>query len=806
MLKNYLKIVLRTLRRHPGYSAINVAGFAVGIAACLLIVLYVQDELLFDRYHANADRIYRVVEHRVDEDHHEAYTAAPLGPALVADLPEIVDAGRMWSGWRLTVKKEAEGIIMRNYYFADPGLIRIFDFDVLGGDPEAALDRPNGVVLTETTAHRLFGDEDPVGKSLEVQAEDFPEFAEGGFEVGAVIDDLPHNTHLDFDMLISTSTLQRFDFMVESFDAWDASFITTYVLAESGSSLPALNDKVAALNKNYRGDEIARERQAYLQPLKNVHFFSSHIQFERNKAEGRLTYVYLFAFIALIILLIACFNYTNMATARSVKRAKEVGLRKVAGARRIQLVRQFLAESFLTVMLAMILAIALVGLVLPAFNQLLGTSLRFSWTENPAIWFGLFSISMIVGLAAGGYPAFFLARYKPAAVLKGTVGGGASRMRQILVSIQFALSIALIAATLIVQRQLDFTSSKRLGFEPTNLVAIDINHDDIQTNFQTVKTELLRNASILNVTVSSRVPGDWKNFRQIEVRRPSDAELQPAFFNGVDTDFLSTYRIALSEGRNFDPALSSDSTALLLNETAARQFFPATSPIGQSLDIPNYEFQGSVVGVVKDFHIHSLHRQIEPLVMGFMPSGGRHAVHGIDYFTLRIDEADFDETLAFVKEVHARFDPINPTEYGFLSEWWHGLYAEDTRIGRVFGIGAGLAILIACIGLMGLAAFTAEQRTKEIGVRKVMGASVPNIVALLAKDFLKLVGLAFIVAAPLAYFGMQQWLEGFAYHVSLGMGVFAAVAVLVAVIAGLAVSYQSVKAATGDPVEALRYE
>ena len=796
------------MRRHPGYSAINIVGFAVGIAACLLIVLYVQDELLFDRYHENTDRIYRIVEHRTDEEHHEAYTAAPMGPAMVEELPEVVDMGRLWSGWRLTVKKDDAAIIMRNYSFADPGLIRMFDFDVLGGDPVAALERPNGVVLTESTARRLFGDVDPVGQPIDVEAEDFPEFAEGGFEVGAVIGDLPHNTHLDFEMLISLSTLRRFDFMAESLVAWDASFITTYVLAAAGASPEVLKQKIAGLNRQHRGDQLGEERQAYLQPLKEVHFFSSHIQFEANRAEGRLTYVYLFTFITLVILSIACFNYMNMATARSVKRAKEIGLRKVVGARRRQLVGQLLAESFVTVTFAMLLALIVVWSVLPSFNELLGTSLALKWSENATIWIGLVTIALVVSGASGSYPAFFLVRYQPAEVLKGTIAGGASRIRQVLVSVQFALSIAMIAATFVVHKQLTYTQTKQLGFEPENLVAIDINHDDVQTNYQTVKNELLKIPSVQSVTVSSRVPGDWKNFKLIDVRKPSETDdaLKSAYFNGVDTDFLSTFRMELAAGRNFEPTLTTDSTSLLLNETAARFFFPDQSPIGQTLVIPNYEFEGRIVGVVKDFHIHSLRRRIEPLVMGLMPPGGRHPVHGIDYFTMRIDGSDIESTRASIDAVHARFDPINPTEYGFLDEWWEGLYNEDTRIGRVFGIGAGLAILIACIGLMGLAAFSAEQRTKEIGVRKVMGASVGGIVALLSKDYLKLVGLAFIVATPLVYIGMTQWLESFAYHVSLGIGVFVAVAGLVAIVAGLTVSFQSIKAALADPVEALRYE
>jgi putative ABC transport system permease protein len=365
----------------------------------------------------------------------------------------------------------------------------------------------------------------------------------------------------------------------------------------------------------------------------------------------------------------------------------------------------------------------------------------------------------------------------------------------------------MIVATLVVFQQLDYARHKKLGFNQDQLVVIDINHDDVQTNFLNIKNEFLRHAAVRGVTVSSRVPGDWKSFRRIRAVKEGQAETeaQQMFFNGVDEDFLGVYEIDLVQGRNFSRAMATDSTAVILNETAARALF-ADSPIGQTIRVPAFNFTGHVIGVVRDFHFHSLHDKIEPMVMGFMPAGGRHAVHGIDYFSLRIAAENVQETIDFITKVHGQFDAVNPIEHAFLNQWWIDLYNRDERLGRIFGISAGLAILIACVGLFGLAAFMAEQRTKEIGVRKVLGASISSLVVLLSKDFTRFVLLGLLVATPLAYFTMDKWLQNFAYRIDIGWWVFALAGGLALVIALATVSTQAIKAAMANPVEALRYE
>ncbi|RIK74854.1 hypothetical protein DCC62_14505 [candidate division KSB1 bacterium] len=470
---------------------------------------------------------------------------------------------------------------------------------------------------------------------------------------------------------------------------------------------------------------------------------------------------------------------------------------------------QFLTESILSAVIAFLLAIGLVEAMLPSFNALAGANLSLRLADNTSVFLGLLGLVLLIGIVAGSYPAFYLSRLAPAAVLKGELKAGAqrSRLRQSLVVAQFALSILMIVATLVVFQQLDYVRHKQLGFNQDQLVVIDINHDDVQSNFLTIKNEFKRHAAVRGATVSSRVPGDWKYFRRIRAVREGQAETeaQQLYFNGIDEDFIGVYEIDLVQGRNFSRALATDSTAVILNETAARALF-ADSPVGQAIRVPAFNFTGQVIGVVRDFHFHSLHGKIEPMVMGFMPAGGRHAVHGIDYFSLRIAAENVQESIDFITKVHAQFDAINPIEYAFLNHWWIDLYTRDERLGRIFGIAAGLAILIACVGLFGLAAFMAEQRTKEIGVRKVLGASISSLVMLLSKDFTRFVLLGLLAATPLAYFVMNKWLQNFAYRIEIGWWVFLLAGVMAMLIALATVCTQAIKAALANPVESLRYE
>lgn len=812
MFKNYFKIAWRNIRNQKLYALINIFGLATGIACCLLILLHVQDELSFDAFHEKADRIYRVVETRSQADQNEfrtTYLMGAVGPAMVSELPEVTEAVRLFRGWRLTIKNAEPGLIMRDYFLADPSFFNLFDFKLTSGDAQSALVEPNSVVLSAPLAKKLFGEEDPTGKFLKIEAEDFPEFGEPPFKVTGVLQELPYNSHLQFELLMSMSTIDRFDDFKNYANSWNAGFAITYLLTDETASLAKLDAHLEELNKEHRSEEIASARKLSLQPFKDIHFYSAHIQGEYNSHEGELTYVYIFAAIAFFILLIASINYMNLATARSMRRAKEVGLRKVVGAARKQLVLQFLGESILTTFVAMLVAIGLIELVLPFAPDVAGKSLSLQNHLSGPLLIVLLALVVLIGMISGAYPAFYLARYKAIPVLKGTArtGFGEAILRRVLVVTQFSLSIIMIAATLVVYNQLDFMRSKNLGYDQERLAVIDINHDDVQRNFLTVKAELQRHPNVQSIAVSSRVPGDWKNFRGINVVKAGapESETTPMNFNGVDDDFLQTYKIELVQGRNFSRQLASDSTAIILNETAAKQLFSG-SPLDEVIEVPDRNFTGHVVGVVKDFHYHSLHQKIDPMVLGFMPASGRHPLHGIDYFTVRLGSGNLQETIDYLTQVHSQFDPVNPIELAFLEDWLLVSYQKDERVGNLFGLAAGLAIVIACIGLLGLASFMAEQRTKEIGVRKVLGATVANVATLLSKDFVKFVLLANLIAWPVVWFAMNKWLENFAYRIGIAWWIFLLAGGVALVIALLTVSTQAIRAALANPAEALRYE
>ena len=802
MLKNYLKIALRNLRREPGYAFINIVGLSVGLACFLLILLYIQDERSFDGHHEKADRIFRVVEARATPEggeRHLAYTMGPLAPTLMRDFPEVTRAvhmlGRNGVG-RRTMQYGPNRFYENDYLFTDPAIFEVFDFEWLSGDARTALNEPHTVVLTETGARKYFGEEDPLGKILGLE-----QF--GDVRVTGVLRDPSPQSHLQFSMLISLDTIRAHERWLAWMQTWRTAGFLTYLVLADDASPEAVEAKLLPLLRQYR-DEEELTRIPSLQALADIHFRSTHIDLERNHAEGDIAYLYIFSAIALFILLIACINYMNMATARSMRRAREVGMRKVVGAHRRQLVRQFLTESMLTTLVALGLSLGLMWLILPAFNNLAGKALTFGLLLEGPFLLSLVALVLAVGAAAGSYPALYLSMFRPAQVLMGSgeVGRGARRLRRTLVVTQFALSIIMIVATVVVYEQLGYVQTKRLGFNKDHLVVIDINSSDVRGNWQTIKQELAQVSAVRAVSTSSRVPGEWKNLVRVEVvpEGAPDTDRLTMTFIGIDEDFLDTYEIDLRQGRNFSADFA-DSSAVLLNETAAR-LLGIDTPAGQPIRIPDAPFEGQVVGIVSDFHFRSLHEQIGPLVLGFWSN----PIQLIDYFTTRVAGGDLPATINQLRAVHERFDPSHPFEYNFLDQRLGDFYENEHRVGTLFAIAALLAVVIACLGLFGLASFTAEQRTKEIGVRKVLGASVGSVVVLLSKDFLKLVALAFVVAVPLAYFAMDRWLNDFAYRIEISWPIFLMAGLAALGIAMITVSYQAVRAALANPVESLRYE
>ena len=801
MLKNHWRMALRSVRKHRGYAAINVIGLSLGIACCILLLLYVRDEVRFDAFHTQADRIYRVVEDRNGE--HVANTAGALAPALQGTYVEATHAVRLKPFIKIAAAYNDTRLLDFDYLLAEPSFFEVFNFELLRGDPQAALTEPNTAVVTESFARKLFGDIDPYGQT-------YTAGFWGDVTVTGVLRDPPYNSHLQFSQLLSFATLAPYETYMGT-ASWDSEGFITYVVLKEGDAA-GLEEDIRSLISARSPEATEAGRQLYLQPLRAIHFGSEHIAFERNAHEGERAYLYIFAAIAFLIALIACINYMNLATAQSLSRAREIGMRKVVGARRGQLISQFLHESVLLALIALALALVLVRTSLPVINGLAGKAL--SLQGNGTFWLSLVGVAVLVGVAAGSYPAFYLSRLRPTLVLKShrITGKGRSFLRSSLVVVQFVLSLAIMIGTLVLSEQLGYIQGKHLGFNQTHLLVMHVDDEVVENGVRPLKQALRQRAAIRQAAASTSVPGDWMDAATLRVAPVGEAATATleARYIGIDEDFLETYDIALIDGRNFSETVALDTAALLINEAAARML-GWTAPVGRELRATqigfgegrrDVDFQGSVVGVVKDFHVESLHEEIKPMVLGHWARG----IQSVEYFSVRISGEQIPATLAFLQQVHNTFDPANPIQYHFMDDRLRNFYEADQRARRVFGIAAALALLIACLGLFGLAAFSAQRRTKVIGVRKVLGSTVLSLVILLVRHFVKLVALAFVVAAPLAYLIMDHWLTGFAYRIEISGWTFLPAGLVALLVTLFTVSYHAIRAATADPVKSLRYE
>lgn len=810
MLKNYLTIALRNLRKHKGYSFLNLAGLALGMTCCLLIMLYVQDELSYDRFHPKAERIYRVtLDAGVGGQFIKAAnTAAPMAATLVAETPEVESATRFWRGGRVLVSYENNRFYEENFLWADSSVFAVFGFPLLQGDARTALTEPNTVVLTAQTAKKYFGAENPVGKVLRYDNR-------LDLKITGVLQDVPRNTHLRFDFLGAMITRQESQSPV-----WISNNYYTYLLLREGATPQQLEAKFPALVKKYVAPQIERaigknfdEAVAagakwgyFLQSVASIYLHSKDLQYEIGVTSDA-KYVYILGAIAAFILLIACINFMNLATARASKRAKEVGLRKVLGSVRTQLVKQFLGESILLAAMAMLVALTLVELLLPKFNLLADKALSLNPGNSVMVLATLGGIVLIAGVLAGLYPAFVLSAFQPVAVLKGALRGGAKNpwLRSVLVVAQFAISIVLLVGTGVVFEQLRFMREKNLGFQKEQAVLLPIETAAGQAKFESLRGELLRHPHVVAVAASSSVPGRifGDNAHHLEGAPPEIVySLQTLW---ISFEYLNMMDIPLVAGRDFSRNFPTDSTsAFIINETAARHMgFTPESAVGKRLTelggTPEENDTRTIVGVIKDFHFESLHLQIKPMVLSINP-------RQFGNISVRIRPENISATIGFLQEQWQAFEPGYPWRYTFLDEDFGRLFQREERLSQIFGMFTVLAVFIACLGLFGLASFIAEQRTKEIGVRKVLGATAQSVVMLLSKEFTKLVGLAFVIAAPIAYFMMRNWLQDFAYRTTLSPLLFLGAGVLALVIAWLTVSYQAFKAALTNPAEALRCE
>lgn len=799
MFKNILKLALRNSWRHRVYSTINLVGLAIGVACFTLIMLWVQDELSYDRFHQNADRIVRVAQ--VDaEDPGQGLcrVGAPWGPALQAAFPEIKDYVRF-----RFVSRPLVSIGDKQYYeseglYTDSTFFEVFSYSILQGNHNTPLDDPGAIVLTEKLAKKYFGNEDPIGQVLTLDGHE-------DRVITAIMQDVPEQSHMHFDFLLPFSSYDKWDL-----NEWEVGNFHVYLLLQPQVDPVALAGKIHQFAAEREDDNLEGAR-IILQPLNKIHLHSNlQREFEAN---GDSTSVALFSIVALFILAIACINFINLTTARSATRAKEIAVRKVVGSQRTDLIWQFLGESVFLSVLAVVLAVGIVQLALPYFRELCGKTLVAGPLNHPGLFLVLLTTGLLAGLVSGAYPAFLLSTFRPITILRGrnplsANGASGNWLRKGLVVLQFGISIALIVGTLVVYRQLGFISNTRLGYEQEQVLVMRIDGSKVLSSIPTFRAELLKNPNILRVSATSNMMGggDWGMSFAYQGEHGKE-DLNARVFI-IDENFVETMRMEIAQGRDFSSKFSQDATAsILLNETAAKAL-PWDDPIGKVMQLPTGEhdesgewghYDGKIVGVVKDFHFRSLHEQIKPMIMFGKPEW-------FSYLCLRVRPESLRQTMTFLEDVWRRFEPARPLDTFFLEERFDEMYKADLRFGQTFTVFAVLAIFIACLGLFGLASFVTEQRTKEIGIRKVLGASAGNIVIQLSRDFTKWVVLANFLAWPIAWLVMQNWLQGFAYRIQLGPDLFLISGLLALLVAFATVCYQSVRASLADPVVSLRYE
>lgn len=834
MLRNYLKLTWRNINRNRLSSAINIGGLTIGLACVILIGLYVKDELSYDKFFPDAARIYRVNTHeKVGSNEFTAgHTPPPAAKALADQFPEIESYTRIFMPGdqlvRYTINNENHSITDKHMLAVDSNFLQFFGYPLLEGDRNTCLNGPNSIVLTQSAARRYFGETSPLGKNLLLDGYNTP------FAVTAVLKDLPEQSSLQFEVLLPVQAMP----LVKHFSwSWIWLQMGSYVKLKPGitdmplvirnieAGIPGMIRVQAASAFSRIGqpiEDFIRKGNQYgiqLQPLTAVHLYSANIG-TRYFPQGDIKYVYIFSAIALIIILLACVNFMNLATAQSARRAREVGIRKVLGSERKQLMIQFLGEALVYTLLAAVLAFALASAALPAFNGLSGKSLNLSAFFDLSGIIGLLVLVLLTAALAGSYPAIYLTSFSPATVMKGRPGGKDPAhgffTRNTLVVFQFTISMVLVNCTVIVYKQMLFEQSKDLGFEKGNLVVLsgaeklgNQGAGILGNREEAFRQELLRLPEVVGATISTGLPAMSSFFE--DTYAPQEAANTPTAGDRredltsfiVDEDFIPTLKMEMAAGRNFSKSFS-DSPSVILNSAAA-MLMGWKDPIGKHIVYPggdNTRF--TVIGVVKDFHFESLRNVITPFALFYTTSKTYSLKES--YLAVRITSGDPAKAIAAIRHLWKEFSPDTPFEYSFLDAEYDALYKSDTTIGKVFGAFTLLSLVVACLGLLGLALYTAERRTKEIGIRKVLGASVPHVVTMLSTEFLKLVGLAALIAVPVAWYAMYTWLQDFAYRTTLDWWIFVVTAVASTLVALATVSFQSVKAGLANPINSLRSE
>lgn len=791
MLTNYLKIALRNLYRYKGFSFIAISGLMLGMTCCLAIFLFVRDELSYDQYHQKKENIYRLATNFGDS--YGAYEGiakvhGPWGPTAAQELPQVENMTRFVPAGQNLFQKGENRFYETKGFIADSTVFDVFDFKFVAGKPSSSLTQPDAIVITESMANKYFGSQNAIGQTLTIENN-------REVSVTGVIKNVPLNSHFTFDYLLPMVGYNHPQ--KDSWEQWNQFY--TYLLLRPDADPTSVANRFHDLLGNHLSKESAESFHPFLQPLTSIHLHSN--LFREINANSDITYVYVFAAIGLLVLVISSINFINLTTARALTRMKEVGVRKSTGALRSQLTLQYLSETVVITFVALILALGLLAIGLPPFNGLIGKQLTLSLLIESQFIGVAVGICLVVGLLSGSYPALYLSRLKPSEVLKGKTKTGTRQVvLQGLVVLQFAISIFLIVAAITIYRQLEFIQSKKLGFNPSELITIPIQSGVLREKSETVKNELLKRSAIESVSISGGQPGgsDWGIPVQPEGVDPDQAPSSRVL--AVDSEFVPTFEMELSSGRNFSKDIASDTAAYLINEEAARQL-GWDNPLSKTISMPAVgRVAGPVVGVVKDFHFRSLKEKIGPVVLFIPPT------NWFSMYTVRVRSEQMEDGIEGINKVFSQFDPAHPLTYSFFDESYGQLYDAERRLGKLVGLFTGIGIFVACLGLFSLAAFMIEQRTKEIGVRKVMGASAQSISYMLTSDLIKLVLTGFLIAAPIGYYVMQNWLGNFQYKIDLSPSLFLITGLSALAVSGITIGYKVLRAGLTNPVDSLRVE
>jgi len=791
MLKNLIKTAVRHVRKHFGYSLLNILGLTLGITSALFLIIYVADEVSYDRYHENVDRIYRVSSKITEPDDQFTWITAqiPFGPQVVQDYPEVQSFVRFINMPRALYKFEDKEFIEENFYYVDSTLFDIFTYKILKGEVRSAIKDPGKIVLTETITARYFGDTDPIGKTLIS--------GNNTYEVTGVIGDVPFNSHFRFEAVAARNNLPK------QIGSWGNFGVFTYLLLPRNLDVKAFEAKMQGMYDAYMksifGPPVNITIEYILEPISRIHLYSTNAG--EPEPTGSITYVYIFGIVALFLVLIAAMNYMNLATARSTQRAREVGMRKVAGSRRGTLVAQFLSESVVLTVISLIISIILLIILLPKFNLLAGKSFDLSILYSPVILISVIGVILVAGIFGGSYPAFFLSRFSPVTVLKGEITNGlaGSLFRKILVVIQFTVSIVMIICTMVVFRQLNYLKNMDQGFDQENVIMLQLNNQAMIRKYPILKQTLLDNDNIRYVTSTNTPMGEGSGKLLFNVETDQGMTRRGINFTVVDHDFVETLGIRMVKGRDFQKDMPSDTiNSVVVNETFVNRM-GWSDPIGKKIEAGDANtLRARVIGVMADYHQTGMYNEIESLLLAY------RELTNIIY--VKLSGNDMEQTMSYIESKWKEVFPDQPYSYTFLKERFDRQFEADEKRGLIFTMFTVLAILIACLGLFGLASYMVEQRTREIGIRKVFGANENVIIRLISRHFLLLITISIIIAVPTAYYIMSNWLQNYVYRTKISLILLVLAALLTIIITFITISYKAYQAAVLNPASSIRTE